>query len=342
MSVTIKKIAELAGVSRGTVDRVLNERGRVNPDVAKRVMELANSLNYKPNTVAKSLATRKKSFKIGFVIHLQGNPFYDYVIAGIKAASEEMKDFGISVIIKYGRNFDVENQLLLIDEVLSEGVNALAIVPLNDDRIINRINNLQADNFPVVLLVSNAESVDKVAYVGVDFYKVGEIAAGLMGLVTNGRANLLLATPSLTMLGNMQRIKGFISVINSQYPDINIVNICEFPNNDIESYNKACQILSENPNIDAILITTGAVSGLLKAIQDVGLFSKVKIISLDLADQIVDAIKSGLITATIFQHPFKQGYRATKILFDYLISGDLPQQKNVFIDCEIKIKQSFY
>ena len=46
---TMKQIAQIAGVSRGTVDRVLNNRGAVNPDTAKRVWEIARSLQYTPN-----------------------------------------------------------------------------------------------------------------------------------------------------------------------------------------------------------------------------------------------------------------------------------------------------
>lgn len=46
---TIKEIADLAGVSRGTVDRVLNNRGAVNPKTAEKITEIAQALNYRPN-----------------------------------------------------------------------------------------------------------------------------------------------------------------------------------------------------------------------------------------------------------------------------------------------------
>ena len=49
MPVTLKQIAELAGVSRGTVDRALYNRGRVNPEVAARIRAIADELGYQPN-----------------------------------------------------------------------------------------------------------------------------------------------------------------------------------------------------------------------------------------------------------------------------------------------------
>ncbi|MFO7576442.1 MAG: LacI family DNA-binding transcriptional regulator, partial [Pelovirga sp.] len=59
--VTIKEIAGIAGVSRGTVDRVLNNRGKVNFEVEQRVKEIAKRMNYRPNRAAKALAARKKA-----------------------------------------------------------------------------------------------------------------------------------------------------------------------------------------------------------------------------------------------------------------------------------------
>ena len=61
---TMKEIADLSGVSRGTVDRVLNGRGSVRPETAKRVMEIAEQLNYQPNKAGLILAAQKKNLKI--------------------------------------------------------------------------------------------------------------------------------------------------------------------------------------------------------------------------------------------------------------------------------------
>ena len=57
MAATIKDIADIAKVSRGTVDRVLNNRGRVKPEVEVRVRQVAESLGYKPNGAAKTFST---------------------------------------------------------------------------------------------------------------------------------------------------------------------------------------------------------------------------------------------------------------------------------------------
>ena len=65
---TIKEIAELAGVSRGTVDRVLNGRGAVSEQTERKVLEIAQALQYRPNRAGIVLAARKRNLKIGVLL----------------------------------------------------------------------------------------------------------------------------------------------------------------------------------------------------------------------------------------------------------------------------------
>ena len=77
---TIKEIAALAGVSRGTVDRVLNHRGAVHPKTAEKILEIAQALDYRPNRAGIVLAAQKRKLKLGVVLLGRGNPFYEDVL----------------------------------------------------------------------------------------------------------------------------------------------------------------------------------------------------------------------------------------------------------------------
>ncbi len=80
---TMKDIAKLSGVSRGTVDRVLNHRGIVSPDTRKKVLEIAKLLDYHPNRAGIALAAQKKKLKTGVLLSGPGNPFFDEVMDGL-------------------------------------------------------------------------------------------------------------------------------------------------------------------------------------------------------------------------------------------------------------------
>ena len=74
---TIKQIALISGVSRGTVDRVLHNRGKVNPETEQRIREAAALLNYSPSKAGRTLAVLKKNLKFGYILFskTEVNPF---------------------------------------------------------------------------------------------------------------------------------------------------------------------------------------------------------------------------------------------------------------------------
>ena len=128
---TIKEIADLAGVSRGTVDRVLNNRGAVNAKTAQKVLEIARALHYRPNKAGTALAAQKKKYKIGVILFSENNPFFDEVTEGVRAKAFELADYGITTITKRVE-FDADTQLLAMEELLQEGIHGLMLAPYND------------------------------------------------------------------------------------------------------------------------------------------------------------------------------------------------------------------
>ena len=98
---TIIDIAQKAGVSIGTLDRVLHDRGMVNPETKARILHVMKELDYHPNYAAQGLAVRKKKLKLCFVIpDSKNHPFYlDIKKAAFKKA-EELKQYGVNVIFK--------------------------------------------------------------------------------------------------------------------------------------------------------------------------------------------------------------------------------------------------
>ena len=107
---TIKEIASLAGVSRGTVDRVLNHRGAVNPQTEAKILEIVRALDYKPNKAGIVLAAQKKNLRLGVVLLGIGNPFYDDVLSGVHDKAAELEGYNCSVLIRQ-TEYSLEQQL---------------------------------------------------------------------------------------------------------------------------------------------------------------------------------------------------------------------------------------
>ena len=80
---TITEIAKLAGTSRGTVDRVINGRGKVNKELEARIKEIIRENEYEVNGSARALSMSQKKYSVGIVINSVGNPFFARVKQGI-------------------------------------------------------------------------------------------------------------------------------------------------------------------------------------------------------------------------------------------------------------------
>ncbi len=334
---TLKQIADLAGVSRGTVDRVLNHRGSVNPDTAKKVLGIAEALNYQPNRAGTALAAQKKKYKIGVLLFSRSNPFFDEVMTGVLAKADELKGYGITTITRRV-DFDVAAQLSAIDELVNEGINGLVLAPINDSLLRERIDALFGADIPVVTINTDIEGSKRLAYVGSDFYQGGCIAAGLFALSSKDTHELGIITGSNDVLCHTERIRGLQATLDASYAHISISGIVENHDDEIESYNVARELLIKHPDTDALFFTAGGIYGGCKAIKELHMHPR--IITFDEIPTTLELLRDGTILATISQQPYKQGYQAMDILFEYLTSSIQPENTLQYVAHSIVIRES--
>lgn len=336
---TIKEIAALAGVSRGTVDRVLNNRGSVNPDTAQRIREIAKDLDYKPNRAGLVLAAQKKKLKLGVILFSTENPFFLDVLAGINEKTEELAGYNCTVIVKQV-SFGVEEQLNAINELLTEEVNGIALSPYNDERIRKRINELHDLGIPVVTFNTDIENSKRLAYVGSHYRKSGETAAGLLQLMTQGQVNIGIITGSSNILCHTERIAGFSEMLKPLEKRIRIIDIIEVHDDERESQEKTLKLLQEHPEINALYFTAGGVSGGCTSVLQQNLQDNLRIISYDMVPTTRKLLEQGVISATICQQPKLQGSKPLSLLFAYLTTGELPDKEYHYVAVDIRIREN--
>lgn len=337
MALTVKEIAKLAGVSRGTVDRALNNRGGVSPEVERRIKKIAKEHGYTPNRFGKALAMKVTPLTIGVVINSMGNPFFEEVFRGINDANDELSDFGLDIIILEDKGYDPTSQCRNINKLVEKGVDGIAITPINDIRVAEC---LKSSHLPVITFNQDIDGIDKICFVGCDYENSGRTAGQLMGLISADETNIGIITGSVKMLGHNKRIHGFSRAIKEQYPNLHIVDIVENNDDDNVSYNVTKDLLSKHKNINALFLTAAGVAGTIRATNELGFGGR--IICFDDTDDIKRFVADGKIQATICQHPYEQGYRAIKILFDALSGVGLPEKNIYYTRSEIKIKENIF
>lgn len=340
MKTTLKDIADMAGVSPGTVDRALHNRGRVNPEVAERIRKLARELGYKPNAIAKGLSRRKDNLRITIILHIKKtNTFFDDVLVGIKQGYDELVDYGVTVDLKYSQDFSADSQLKNIDEAVEEKTNGIIIVPICDERISHRLNEIAAAGIPVVFLTNLLENTEYRSFVGCDYELSGQIAAGLMHLCAPSEGNLLIFIPSLAMYGHRLRLKGLRQTLEKEYPSIHLQECLELSSNEISDYMITAAKLKDYPDTDLIICPGAFGTGCLTAIKDCGFFGKTKIIAYDCSRMIIKALEDRDVVAIIAQQPTLQGYTVMKTMFSILTGNEDEVSRNNYIKTRILLRE---
>ncbi len=340
MAVTIKEIAKMANVSRGTVDRVLNNRGDVNREVALRVQKIADDLGYKPNRAGKALAARKKPYRVGCLLPGIDNPFFDEVLAGMHAAEHELSDYGLSIVPELLKGYSADEHLAAIERLAAQGVDALCLTTVDVPPVTEKINGLIAAGIPVVTVNSDIRGTSRMFYVGCDYLKSGRTAAGMLSLMLGRKGNVLIVTGSLKMQGHNQRINGFHKEIREKNLNITVADVVESQDDNQTAYRYTKEVLGRQRDINSIYVTAAGAAGVCRAVEELGMARTLRLITVDDIPSTREAVLRGTIDATICQQPFKQGYQAVKLLFDYFIEGFVPRDGIVYTDNVIKISQN--
>jgi len=149
---TIDDVARVAGVSKSTVSRVLNNTAKISIGTRRRVLEVAKRLQYEPNNIARSL-TKKKTFTIGVILEDILNPFFSEVAKGIEIALQKKK---YSMLLT-STDFDSENEIKLTKMLVRYKVDGILITPVGTES--ESIVFLKEMGIPFFML--NCSSPDK-------------------------------------------------------------------------------------------------------------------------------------------------------------------------------------
>lgn len=341
MAVTIRQIAAAAGVSRGTVDRVLHNRPGVKPEIAEHVRRIADDLGFLPNRAGKILAARKQPIRIGCFLPGIGNLFFDDVIKGYRMAESELADFGVSLVIKNIRGYDAKAHIDAIGELASQGCSALCLSTIDIPHIRDTVNGLIDSGIPVVAVNTDLSHTKRLCYVGCDYLQAGRTAAGLLSLASSrDELNLLIVTGSLNMKGHNERIRGFSSTLRKDKVSYRLVDVFESQDNDDYAYEMTRRALLAHPEVNCVYIAAAGVSGVCRAIVELSRQKDIFVLSYDETEPTRRLIQDGVINFTIGQEPVEQGYRAIQILFDYFMNDRRSSPKNYITQNVIKIAEN--
>lgn len=335
---TIRDIAKACGVSTATVDRVLNGRGKVRPETEAKVLQALEKAGYTKNLAARALAIRKASPVVGVVISSEGNPFFGEVLAGIHRAEGELAEYGMQVRLCTMRGYDPQQQLSLIEE-LEPDLSALVLNPVDDPLIVDKIAHLAEAGIPTVTVNTDLVPSKRCCYVGSDYIKGGETAAGLMHMVTQGKGRLGILTGVETLQGHRRRLRGFETHLAAICPGMKIAARSSAQDDDRHAYAATRAMLRADPMIDTLLLIAAGLEGVCEAVKALGLTKRIRLFAFDNIPATRPMMESGLLKAVVCQQPFQQGHQSVRAAMDIILSGG-SQVENQIMENQICILEN--
>jgi len=334
---TLKEIAESLGISISTVSKALQDYPDVSQKTKKRVVEMAEMVNYSPNAFAQSLRN-KKSKTIGVIIPTMVHYFFSNIIDAILKEAEN-RDYMV-IIMQSNEDYELEKKQ--IDLLLNKGIDGILVSLSNNTKDFKHLQKVIDYNVPLVLFDKIAKLVN-CSKVLIDD-RVASYNA-VVALIKKGYKRIAYFRGHLNSQNSIDRFLGYKKALedNNITFDTSLVYIC--PNGDFnEGYSNAKKLIQEHKNnVDALHTITD-----LSAIGAINYFNKKKIkIPAEIAViGFSNWFMASVITpslSSVDQNAYKMGEKSIEVLFEEIHrkqEGIAIDYKKIIIDTELIIRKS--
>lgn len=326
--VRIKDIAVLAGVSEGTVDRVLHNRGEVSKKSKEAVEKVLKEINYSPNLLARSLASKKHYRFACFIPAYQPGEYWESIETGFDRAAREYLQYNVHLEKVYFNQYDPSSFKKGIAQILQSGPDAVILAPVFPDETLTFTQELKKLEIPFSFIDSMLENPDFTTYYGQNSFQSGYLAAKLLLSSLPENSKILMITTNIISAETHQtkvRNAGFIQYIT----DNNLIGL-EIINIELSSLDESVnmRLLHESfikhEDIRAAISFNSKVYRFAYYLEAMKM-NDIRLIGYDLLQENINYLKSGYISCLLAQRPEKQAYFTVRDMCSKLV---LKQQVN--------------
>jgi LacI family transcriptional regulator len=319
-TVRIKDIAIEAGVSTGTVDRVLHNRGRVSLKVKKNVLSIIERLNYQPNFIARALGSNRRYEIAALIPDTKVDPYWEFPQSGIIKASEDLKQYGIFVKRFIFDPYNVDSFLQKAKEVSFDQPDGILIAPIFHREALPLLQKWKERQIPLVFFNTQLSDFDPLSYIGQDSYQSGLLAAKLCHYGQPQPCSFLIAHIDEDISNSAHLIKkeqGFFNYFEDNKLTNYQVYRAELTRSSPTFESDLTNLIKSYPNLRCIFITSSKAYA-IAAYLEKHKIKNINVIGYDLIEKNIDFLKKGNISFLINQNPKGQGYWGIQALSDHL------------------------
>jgi LacI family transcriptional regulator len=316
-NITIIDVAREAGVSYGTVSRVINDSPNVKEETRERVKEVIDRMGFVGNRSARSLVSGK-SHVIGLLIPDLGTAYIGEIIRGIDM---EMETAHYNLML-YTTHRRETKEAGYISSLIQSGVDGvILILPRNPAKFLEKLRSL---NFPYVL-VDHQGIDDRGPAVGASNYQGAYDATEY--LIQQGHSRIAFITGSMDLGCSQERLKGYQAALQKNAIPVESEWIIEGDFEQAAGYEGGKKLMSLSKRPTAVFASNDMMAfGVMDAVRDLGL----KIpgdISVIGFDDIFQSSQTMPGLTTVHQPLEQMGREATRMLMEMMSEREIKPGK---------------
>lgn len=344
-NVKLTDIAKLAGVSVGTVDRVLHNRGHVAETKRVLVEQAIKELNYKPNLAAQVLASKKSARIMVIIPQYKPGEYWELVGDGINEASLEYSRFNLRIEMVLFDQYKQASFEAALSRALKTKIDGVIISPTFAKETVEFSKTLSEMGIPYVYVDTFLPRQGNLSYVGANTLVSGHVAAKLLFAETGGDADFVLCyikhEDQEISLHMQERAEGFKKYCTDHGFTGNILRIDINPDNPELGIDEFTDVITRCKGNVGVAVLNSRIHQLVGIVNSIPehIRQRLRMVGYDAIRDNIQALKIGEISYLISQRTKEQGYMAVKLLFDYLFLNRVPYKTN-FVSIDILIRET--
>lgn len=336
--VTINDVAKAAGLSKGTVDRVLHNRGEVSRKSREKVMKVIDELGFKPNLHASLLASQKERLICCIVPECLPGEFWSLALKGIEEAASTVARNGVRVECVTFDQYDVESFRSACDSALSSNASGAIVAPIFRDETLRFASALSDAGIPFIYLDSKLDETDYLAYFGMPMYESGYLCADIL---TGGRHvphKIYVVRVSRDKKGlsdpTADRRAGFMDYMKMNYPEVEIESVMINPM-DLKSVRERLDsTIGAEEGMRFVVMFNSRIHIVADYLADKGIRGS-HVVGFDALEKNFEALREGTVQALIAQHTDRQAMNAVNAMADHLLLGQMVAKRDNYTQMDI-------
>ena len=298
--VSINEIVAATGLSRATVDRVLNKRAGVHPRTQAHVLRvLARLENGGEPGLQESFSLQKREAHRFAIVVQAGETFRRSVLETV----QKLQNAESGAAILQAAASDSDEETIELIQTVGRESDGLALVSKNIEPVKSALKELRGAGKSVVALVSDLDVTARNAYVGIDNRAAGQLAAFILGrcLERAGDAKVAVVVGYFSYLCQEDREIGFRSLLRQRFPRIEIVEVVKGEDSREATYEAVLRLLKKRRDIAGIYNVAGGNFGLAKAIDEAQLAQRPLYLAHEVNEITEPLLRTGVIDFLITQ-----------------------------------------